>query len=76
MARRHKYYTRSGRHYKATLAEHRRRPKSKRGRRISRKKRTWISKKIRYLIVHEGRSPKQAAAIAYSMAGVARKRRK
>ena len=45
-------------------------------RRISRRKRMWISRKIRYLIVHEGKGPKQAAAIAYSMAGVARKKRK
>lgn len=44
-------------------------------RKISRKKRAWISRKIRYLIVNERRSPAQAAAIAYSMAGVARKRK-
>jgi hypothetical protein len=28
----------------------------------------WISKKIRYLVAREGRSNKQAVAIAYSMA--------
>jgi len=47
-----------------------------RKRRLSRKVRRQIARKIRFLIRHEGYGAKQAAAIAYSMAGVARPRKR
>lgn len=49
--------------------------RSRKASKLPRKKRYWIARKIR-LLIREGKKQKQAIAIAYRMAGVARPRNK
>lgn len=43
---------------------------------LTRAERKWVSKKIRFLIVREGKSPKQAAGQAYGMLHQKRKEKR